>query len=636
MGFFTLGPTWAFPSNNNGQLVGINDSGVETFKGTPIKSLAREICQNSIDAALSNGQPTYVEFQIFEVSPKDIPDIEGLKDAFKRCLQFQPFDKAKAFFKRALEILDGKKITCLRISDHNTKGLTGSREEYYSPWCNLVKSTGSSDKSGSNGGSFGIGKYAPFACSAFRTVFYSTNDIDRVVAYQGVSRLTSFKSKDDDITQGIGFYGNKKNTPVNDQISLDSSYKRDSTDYGTDIFILAFTGGADWHQQMVASVLDGFLYAVFTGKLVVNVNGTLIDQDTLPKLVISHKDYFEEYADEYYRALTDEKTAQTFETDISEGKGRITGKVTLRLMIMPEFHRRVAMVRQTGMKIKDKGNINGLIPFAGVLYIEGDSLNSYLRNLENPQHLEWEIERADNKSEAKRLLGVLTKFIKRSLDELKDDDSKEELDPSVGEYLSAEQAESPQEKDLAENINDTIKIISIRENPVHPKPTENQATGTGSTEIDDPRGDIVVTDIPGEGGRDGRGTGGGNGIGGGGHDDGTGSGDTPIEHRKSLSAIAPAKVRVFCRNKTKGKYTITFTPISSAQNGAIVLYMSAESQSYDASIISASCVSCPSLRFSSNRIEGLVFEEKVPVTIEITLDYHDYCSMEVKAYGNKV
>ena len=93
---------------------------------------------------------------------------------------------------------------------------------------------------------------------------------------------------------------------------------------------------------------------------------------------------------------------------------------------------------------------------------------------------------------------------------------------------------------------------------------------------------------------------------------------------------------MFCRNKVEGKYTITFTPALSAQNGTIVLYMSAESQSYDASIIFASCVSCPSLRFSSNCIEGLIFEEKVPITIEITLDYHDYCSMEVKAYGNKV
>ena len=35
--------SWNFPSNNYGQIFGIADSGVETFNGTPIKSLAREI-----------------------------------------------------------------------------------------------------------------------------------------------------------------------------------------------------------------------------------------------------------------------------------------------------------------------------------------------------------------------------------------------------------------------------------------------------------------------------------------------------------------------------------------------------------------------------------------------------------------
>ena len=49
---FNLIQKWNFPSNNYGQIFGIADSGVETFKGTTIKSLAREICQNSLDAAL--------------------------------------------------------------------------------------------------------------------------------------------------------------------------------------------------------------------------------------------------------------------------------------------------------------------------------------------------------------------------------------------------------------------------------------------------------------------------------------------------------------------------------------------------------------------------------------------------------
>ena len=35
---------WRFPSNDYGENKGINDSGVAMFRGTPLKSLAREIC----------------------------------------------------------------------------------------------------------------------------------------------------------------------------------------------------------------------------------------------------------------------------------------------------------------------------------------------------------------------------------------------------------------------------------------------------------------------------------------------------------------------------------------------------------------------------------------------------------------
>ena len=161
---------WNFPSNNHGQIFGIADSGVETFNGTPIKSLAREICQNSIDANLKNGEPTRIIFRTFEIAPSAIPDFDDLDDAFSRSLEYwskQKSTKAKSFFQSALKLAKQPKITCLRISDTNTTGLLGSDEEYNSPWCNLTKSQGASDKSGSHGGSFGIGKFAPYACSAF-------------------------------------------------------------------------------------------------------------------------------------------------------------------------------------------------------------------------------------------------------------------------------------------------------------------------------------------------------------------------------------------------------------------------------------------------------------------------------------
>ena len=184
---------WSFPSNNNGDVNGISNSGVETFQGTPLKSLAREICQNSLDAALDENTVT-VDFISFELSKEEIPGAEDLCDAFKRSLKFWEPKKAQDFFKAALDVMNAEKIPFLRISDYNTTGLCGSDGEYNTPWCNLTKSSGASDKAGTSGGSFGIGKYAPFACSSFRTVFYSTLDKDGKSAYQGISRITSFRN----------------------------------------------------------------------------------------------------------------------------------------------------------------------------------------------------------------------------------------------------------------------------------------------------------------------------------------------------------------------------------------------------------------------------------------------------------
>ena len=634
---FNLTQKWNFPSNNYGQIFGIADSGVETFKGTPIKSLAREICQNSLDAALENGKPTHIEFKTFDIDPRKIPDYSSLEDALKRALDFwsqQQSTKAKNFFKQALAVIHKPTITCLRISDFNTSGLVGSREEYNSPWCNLTKSSGASDKSGSHGGSFGIGKFAPYACSALRTVFYSTSDKDGVCASQGVSRLTSFKNKKNEITQGTGFYGNDKNSPMYKQYSLDPAYSRSADNSGTDIFIVAFNGDSGWQHQMVASVLDGFLYAIYNGTLVVDVDGTVICKDSLADLMISHKEYFNEHADEYYQTLTDENVARTFTKEFTDDS-EIIGKLTLKLMIMPSFSRRVAMIRQTGMKIKDKGNINGLIPFAGTLFIEGDAINSYLRSLENPQHLEWEVERADNKSKAKRLLTSLTRFIKASLDEMKNDESEETLDPTVGEYLSANDFDKSSNQERTEALQDSIKDIKIHVTEVAPKPTGTQTGDPGQTLVNDEDGDIVITDLPGEGGSGSQGKGGHGGLGGG-NNPGDGGGNVPVEHRKKLSAIPAASVRNVVRNKATGEYTIVFTPDSSATDGVLEVFMSAESQNYEASIVTASCSECPDLKFDKNRIMNLVFTEKKALRLNIQLDYHDYCSLEVKAYGNQV
>ena len=625
--------SWNFPSNNHGQFFGIADSGVETFNGTPMKSLAREICQNSIDANLNDNEPTHLQFKTFEISPTSIPQFATLKDSFKRALDFwsiQQSKKAKSFFNTAIEVSEQQTICCLRISDFNTKGLLGSDEEYNSPWCNLTKSQGASDKNGSNGGSFGIGKFAPYACSAFRTVFYSTLDSDGVEAYQGVARLTSFKNQDGEITQGTGFYGDTKNSPVKQQYSLDPNYNiREIGNSGTDLYIIGFTGDDNWKQKMVASVLDGFLYAIYNEKLVVEVEDIIIDKENLPSLLTTHKQYLEENADEYYNTLTaDEKLSPLYEAEIDE-----LGKVSLRLMIQPNYHRRVAMVRKTGMKIMDKGNINGLIPFAGVLFIEGTKLNAFLRELENPQHTKWEIDRADNKTQAKRVLGLLTKFIKNCLDKLKNDDIEETLDPSVGEYLAADDPKTDSDQEKNESINDQIREIQFKVVTRSQKTEAADQTNQGTSEIDDENGDIITNDIPRKSGHSTNGNGGGHNTHGG---DGGQTGNTPSEHKKSLISAISIKTRVICKNKSNGEYLISIVPSVSSNNNFIEIFMSAETQNYNAEVITAKSDEMPNLQIIGNRIKNLTFTKDIPVKILLTINYHDYCSMEVKAYGNKI
>lgn len=633
---FTLNG-WNFPSNNNGAVSGINDSGIETFCGNKIKSLAREICQNSLDANVDNTQPTKVVFHLFEIPVSDIPDIEGLKQVLKRASEFginQRTPKAKEFFDTALKVTKREKTICMRISDFNTSGLAGSKatDEEPSPWRDLTKSQGASEKSGSNGGSFGIGKFAPYACSSLRTVFYSTLDSSGIEAYQGVSRLTSFKDNEGDTKQGIGFYGKDKNAPIYEQFSLDPDFSR-PTDSGTDLFILGFVAEHEWKEKMIASILDGFLYAVYTGKLVVDVDGITIEKDNLSDIVSKYHKYCEEYADEYYKALTSttKEDAKLFEDDILS-----MGKVTLYLILQHDMHRKVAMVRKTGMKILDRGHISGLIKFSGLLYIEGEKLNVFLRTMENPQHTKWEYDRADDPKMAKKVIKALGDFIRRCLKELKNDSSDEELNPSVGEYLTEEHdADSPEER--SENLNDNVKeirkkVVKIRK----PKEDDFNISGESTTSVDDENGDIEEDDIPGTGGLEGIGTPthstsrGGSGL-------GNSGGPHPTEHKRSLSGIAPSKLRIMADNNKVGSYLISFTPSASAENCSLKLFLSAESDKYNADIISAEDIaSGDNLKINGNTISKLTFTENVTLKLRVSINYKDYCSMEVRAYGHKV
>ena len=196
---------WIFAKNEGGRDSGFHDAGVETFKGNFDRYLARELIQNSLDARYDHQKPVQVKFELLELKQSDIPDRKKLSLTFERCAEYWAHQaKPKAFFERAAALVNGKTITALRVSDYNTTGVTGADDDRKKEFYNLVRSAGSSSKSGDEGGSFGIGKNAPFAASQMRTVLYSTYNKDKEHIFIGVAMLVSHEA-DGSKRQQTGF-----------------------------------------------------------------------------------------------------------------------------------------------------------------------------------------------------------------------------------------------------------------------------------------------------------------------------------------------------------------------------------------------------------------------------------------------
>ena len=203
----------------------------------------------------------------------------------------------------------------------------------------------------------------------------------------------------------------------------------------------------------------------------------------------------------------------------------------------------------------------------------------------------------------------------------------------MGEYLPDEvDAEESSSKQEEETISNTVKSVEITiSKPTGP--SERRPDEDADTE-DDERG--KETELG-----EGSGAGHNGGSGGGNHSgDGDGYGDGKGSHndqtRKSPVSITPLKVRVVCLNKDRGEYSVTYVPAISAVDGYIDLFMSAETHNYTAAITQVIGIGQPDISFKNNRIKNIVFEEKKPVRLRVVIDYHDYCSMEVRAYGNKI
>lgn len=416
---------WYFPSTDHGENDGFADSLLEYFQGDHEKYVAREAIQNAVDARLDYDKPVSVVFEKLSVPAPSLPGHAELIRRLNRCLTFvKGQEKAEVFFKAAIALLKSKTMPILKISDFNTKGLFGSDDDVEGNWYRLVRAAGTSSPKGVKGGSFGIGKGAPIAASALRTVFYSSiNDKDELV-FQGKARLVSHHDEKRDVRQGVGFYGVQGYKAVRQSGLVPEMFKREER--GTDIFVMGYKSDGDWQRKLIKSVLHNFWLAILHGNLEVTVRDgseLILTKENLRECL---EEYDAQDARFFFEAVT--SPSQTFEQDLKH-----LGKVTLFVRKNDSYPGRVMMVRKPKMLVQEKAYRVLREPYAGVFICEDDKGNSLLRDLEPPQHDKWDYARAPTGMVALR---ELDGFVKQSLKAMAESLTSEPEDiPGLSNYL---------------------------------------------------------------------------------------------------------------------------------------------------------------------------------------------------------
>ena len=404
---------WRFPPLSGGTRQGYTNNDIEVFKGQElIDNLAREICQNSLDAHLEKTDaPVHVVFELRHFNTASFDVFSQYSECLKGCRNYWRDEmdaKLSRFIASAESTLQKERIPVLVASDYHTKGLSGSHSgKLSSSWEALTGSDGISVKNDENSaGSYGIGKNAPFACSSLSMVFYNTLAEDNENAFIGVARLATLLNSEGKPTQRVGKYQN--NDEINEVwqpiFDTDENTFRDCftrTERGTDVIIVGFTQSINWVKNITKAVLKNFFVAISEGRLIVELKDTaehhIISADTLSQFFSDLTDDPEMIATaQLYKAFTVPDCKESLE--VLE-----PNDVEVYIKSDSSYKRTIANFRATGMLV---GTYFKRIfqHYAAVVIVRGQKLGELLKDTEPPRHNRWDYKQIESSDIEKRKL----------------------------------------------------------------------------------------------------------------------------------------------------------------------------------------------------------------------------------------
>ncbi|NPA44736.1 MAG: hypothetical protein GXO49_04310 [Chlorobi bacterium] len=392
---------WFF-DKQSGMDDGPNDAFAENFKAFPYYSIVRESIQNSLDAVRDEEKPVIVKYEFSEIDRKEFKKlIDGLENHIQMCKNTwndKKFDDMLEYLNGNLDGFKRKNIPILKISDYNTHGMYYDPDDLKSSFYAFLLSKGNSAKKNvSSGGSFGFGKAAYFNLSPLKTILVSTKN-DEQELFMGATILATHKNEQGQKLTGEGFYSCKDKEPDFNINEIPEKFLRE--EIGTDIYVIGLWDENNRKEEMIKSVLNNFWLAIFNEKLIVEIDGEIINEDNLPTIINryyenemekSAKDIKTWNPKPYYKAVAHSESGVSGNYKKFEDILETAGKVKLYVYLNKDLPNRIAYFRKPQMLVY-KRTIKKIKGYVAVFVCEDERGNRILKEMENPPHNEWKVE----------------------------------------------------------------------------------------------------------------------------------------------------------------------------------------------------------------------------------------------------
>lgn len=451
---------WKISDTDNIEEYAFNNS-LEDFHRKGLGGLVRENIQNSLDARLDAEKPIKVIIQTGEMESDNIPAINEIKERIN-CLS-----GCNSYTREIIEHMKEsiKKESCKYMSfeDENTKGLTKLNWENYAYVKGVHLEDDNQEFENSRGGSHGIGKIASNAASDINTMYFSNCDEHGEKLIGGTIQLIEhiFETKK---YRATGYYTDQKEDETGKVVREPFKYEAynyneifEKKSRGLKIIIPMIKEAYCEDQEIINEVYKNFFIAVLCNKLIVEVNGYVINQDDVLEKIEKEKEFTNDVLTNRYIQTYIDKNPLSIQV---RGVGQEVYEFLLYYQYNEEIEKgRVAIVRSIGIKIEDMGiESYKRTRYNAVLIPKTNKEDAFLKSLENQSHTELTVDMIRDKKkkkEAKKFINLLkqeiVKIIKLSLEE----------ENAENEIMDTSELIFTQENSFRNKIKENISTVSI-------------------------------------------------------------------------------------------------------------------------------------------------------------------------------